>query len=93
MAGTGAAVLDFGAAPGSSSASVAVTGQGSILSTSHVEAWLMAEATASHNAIEHLIVPMQVRCGDVVAGTGFTIHAATELRLTGTFAVRWVWAD
>ena len=88
----GSATLDFGAAPGGTTAKVAVTGQAAILSGSDVEAYLMGDATASHNADEHLFVPMTIRVGTVVAATGFTIYATSDLRLTGTFTVRWVWA-
>ena len=90
----GAATLDFGAAPGSSTASVAVTGQAGILSGSRVRAWVQG-STSDHNAYEHSrIFPNRIGLGvsDIVAGTGFTIHAETELRLTGDVAVKWEWA-
>jgi hypothetical protein len=90
---TGTATVNFGSAPGSSYATVAVTGQGSIGAGSHAEAFLMADATATHNAVEHILAGITLVCGDIIAGTGFTIHATTQLRLTGTFTVRWVWAD
>jgi hypothetical protein len=89
----GTATLDFGAAPGSSTASVAVTGQASILSGSRIRAWVQG-STADHNEYEHTrIFPGRVglAAGDVVAATGFTIHAETELRLTGDVAVAWEW--
>lgn len=89
---TGTATLNFGAAPGTNVATVTVTGQTGILSGSKVEAWLMGDSTASHNAYEHLIVPLVVRCGNIVAGTGFDIVASSDLRLTGTFSVHWTWA-
>lgn len=88
---TGSAVIDFGAAPGGNYATAVVTGQGEIVSGSLVEAWMMASSTADHNAIEHIIAPIKLTVGDVVAGVGFTVHAASEWRLTGDFAVRWVW--
>lgn len=92
--GTGNATLDFGAAPGTNIATVVVTGQGTISSTSGVEAYLMGlDTTASHNAYEHAIAPIQLSCIAIVAGTGFTIQGASQHRLTGTFKVRWVWAD
>jgi hypothetical protein len=69
----GTASLTFGAFPGSSDASVAVTGQAAILAGSLVEAWLMPAATADHSADEHWVESIQVRAGNVVAGTGFTI--------------------
>lgn len=87
----GTATLDFGAAPGSNVATVMVTGQTDIVSGSQATAELMGDTTADHNAYEHLIVPLTVRCGDIVAGTGFTITASSEWRLTGTFKVRWSW--
>lgn len=90
---TGTATLNFGSAPGTNFVSVAVIGQGSISGTSHVEAFMMGDSTATHNATEHMLAPIKLTCGSVVAGTGFTIFASTEWRLTGTFTVRWVWAD
>jgi hypothetical protein len=36
-------------------------------------------------------VPIRLVCGNIVAGTGFDIVASTDLRLTGTFSVRWMW--
>ena len=93
MAITGSAVLDFGSAPGTTMVTTTVTGQGSILIGSNVEAYVMGnDSTATHNAIEHQLVPMTLRCGNIVAGTGFDIVASSEYRLSGTFAVRWVWA-
>lgn len=44
-----------------------------------------------HNAEEHKLVPIKLTCGSIVVGTGFTIWAETEWRLTSTFQVRWVW--
>jgi hypothetical protein len=87
----GATTIDFGAAPGGNLASVAVAGQAAILSTSYVEAFLMYEATADALADEQLIAPINLRCGTPVDGVGFTIYAASEWVLTGTYAVRWVW--
>ena len=92
MPGTGSAVLNFGAAPGTNVVTTSITGETGILSTSHVEAWLMGDSTADHNAYEHLIVPLVVRCGVPTEGVGFEIIASSDLRLTGTFAVHWVWA-
>ena len=87
----GDTVLDFGATP-TQLAEVVVTAQAAILATAAVEAFLMAAASADHNAVEHRIVPMTLRCGDIVPGVGFTIFARSEWALTGEFKVRWVWA-
>lgn len=91
MAGVGTATLDFGAAPGTNAASVTVTGEAGIGTSSVAEAWMMAESTADHNAEEHSLVPIRLTCGTFVAGTGFTIQARCDWRLSGTFKVRWVW--
>ena len=74
MGASGTVLLDFGAFPGASDASVAVTGQAGILSNSLVEAWLFPADTADHLADEHWVESIQVRAGNVIAGTGFTIY-------------------
>lgn len=106
MAGNGTAILDFGAFPGVSDASVAVTGQAGIVSGSLVEAWIRPVATADHSADEHMVENIKVIAGNIVAGTGFTIYgfnttnqAGYELdvpgekgtRVYGQFTVAWVW--
>jgi len=85
----GTATLDFGSAPGTNMVTTTITGQTGILSGSTISAWLMAEATATHNAYEHMIVPLRITCGNIVAGVGFDIVAVSDLRLTGTFTCRW----
>lgn len=74
MATQGTAILDFGAFPGASDASVAVTGQASILTTSLVEAWIRPEATVDHSADEHMVETLKVFAANIIAGTGFTIY-------------------
>jgi hypothetical protein len=92
--GTGNLTLDFGAAPGTNIATTTVTGQTGISGTSGVEAYMMGlDSTADHNTAEHAIVPIRLTCSGIDAGTGFTIQGISEFRLTGTFKVRWVWAD
>ena len=92
---TGDALIDFGAWPGSCEASVAVTGQTSIVSTSHVEAWFMREASADHTAEDHSYAAIWIAltCGTPVDGDGFTIYARAAEPFIGTFKVRFVWAD
>ena len=72
---TGTTTIDFGAFPGASDASVAITGQTGILVGSIIEAWLVAQPTADHTADEHRVETISVTCGNIVAGTGFTIYA------------------
>lgn len=96
MGATGTADLDFGAFPGKSDTSVAVTGQAGIASGSLVEAWIRPEATADHSADEHLVETLRVEAGSIVAGTGFTIYGLNSgqignTRLYGLFKAAWVW--
>jgi hypothetical protein len=74
VSGSGIATLDFGAFPGKSDASLAITGQAGILSNSLVEAWLRPEATADHTADEHMVETLKIFAGNIIAGTGFTIY-------------------
>ncbi len=90
VADVGQAVLDFGAAPGGNLASVTISGQTDIKSTSLVDAWIMNVASADHNAYEHMIVPMTVRCGNVVPGVSFDITGFSEIQLTGMWAIQWI---
>lgn len=76
MGARGFTEIDFGAFPGASYATVAVTGQTGILTTSHVEAWLAPDDTADHSADEHIIAAVGLRVlvtALPIAGTGFTI--------------------
>lgn len=92
---TGSAVIDFGAYPGSNEASVTVTGQSTILSTTNVEAWLMAEPATGHtiNDATYAALLIALTCGAPTAATGFTIYARSAEKMQGQFKVRWVWAD
>ena len=96
MGAIGTATIDFGSFPGSSEASIAVTGQGSILATSKVEAFIMGDdTTADHTASDHRYAAALVglTCGTPALATGFTIYGRCLDKMQGTFAVRWVWAD
>src|SRR2546421_13008992 len=79
---TGTTTLDFGAFPGKSDASVAVTGQTGIVAGSLVEAWIRPVATADHTADEHLLESIKVIAGNIVAGTGFTIYGVNTNPVT-----------
>ena len=96
MGAIGTSTLSFGSSPGSSEASIAVTGQASILATSKVEAFIMGEdTTASHTAADHRYAAALIglSCGTPTAGTGFTIYGRCLDKMEGDIAVRWVWAD
>ena len=81
MGAQGTTTVDFGAFPGSSDTSVAITGQASILAGSLVEAFLFPAVTADHTADEHVVETIRVMAGNVVAGTGFTIYATNTSTL------------
>ena len=72
--GTGSSVIDFGSA-GASHVSLDVTGQAAILAGSLVYCWVKPEATVDHSADEHMVETIKVHASDVIAGTGFTLHA------------------
>ena len=94
IGGIGSTTINFGSAPGTNVVSTVVTGQTNILSTSRAQAFILSDGyTADHNAFEHTILPLNVvfTCGNVVPGVGFTITAITNLRLTGSFAINWIW--
>jgi|ERR1700677_5001026 hypothetical protein len=87
----GIATLNFGVAPGNTFASVVVTGQTQILSTSTIIACVMADSTVDNNEMIHQLAPMQLVAGAIVPGTGFTIYASSGWSISNTFQVRWSW--
>src|SRR5437762_8832627 len=103
MGAQGTGLLNFGAFPGKQNATLAITGQASILAGSLVEAWIYPVATTEHSSDEQMIESIQVVARDVVAGTGFTIYGfctqplphseyvVTAQNLYGNFNVAWVW--
>lgn len=84
MGAQGSTTVNFGAFPGSTDVSVAITGQTNILTGSLVEAWIFPITTADHSADEHVIEPLDVYAGNVIAGTGFTIYAINRLITIGS---------
>lgn len=93
-ANQGSATINFGT--GNNEASIAVTGQSAILTTSEARAVIMGDDTTSdHTASDHEYIGdwLALTCGTPTAGTGFTIYGRSSERLTGTFKVRWVWAN
>jgi hypothetical protein len=94
--GQGTATINFGAHPGLNEASVTVTGQAAISATSKVEAYVMGDdTTVEHTAQDHrwFAELVGLTCGTPTAATGFTAYAYCQQKLTGQFAIRWVWAD
>lgn len=77
MSTQGTALLDFGAFPGASDASLAVA-SAAIGAANLVEAWIFPAATADHSADEHICETLKVFAGAVVAGVGFTIYGVNS---------------
>jgi hypothetical protein len=94
--GQGTLTFNFGSAPGTNVVITSVS-DATIGGTSKVEIYLMGtDSTATHNAVEHQMLPLgglSLQPISVTAATGFTAQAMTALRLTGTFQARYVWAD
>ena len=94
--GQGTALLDFGVFPGTNEASVAVTGQASILSTSKAEAYMMGDDTsADYNAadVRYLAALVGLTCGTPTVGVGFTVYGRSTEQLQGKIPLRYVWSD
>lgn len=94
--GQGTVTFDFGTAPGTNVVTTAVSSV-TISASSKVEVYLMGtDSTATHNSIEHQMIPLgglSIQVISVTAGVGFTAQMMSNLRLTGTFQARFVWAD
>lgn len=76
--GGGVAVLNFGAFPGTPNASTVIAGQGGILATSAVSAWVVAQPTPDHSADEHWADPPIVTAGNISGGS-FTIYGSANV--------------
>ena len=85
---SGIATLDFGAS--SNTATVVVTGIGSIKATSVVLVKMRIEDTADHIAEDLLIDPIRVEAFAILAGTGFTIYGTMgNAPANGKYNVQW----
>ena len=88
----GTAVVDFGAFPGSNTASVVVTGLTGITAGNKPKAYVSANATTGdHSANDHKYFACFVglACGDIVPATSFTIHAASLEKLQGQWSINY----
>jgi hypothetical protein len=87
---TGTATLNFGT--GSYDATVVVTGQAGILTTSMLDAWLMAKATSNNGVDEHWVEDLEIVAGNISAGTGFTIYGKCRTgKAFGNYNAQWAW--
>jgi hypothetical protein len=86
----GSSALDFGA--GAKETTATVTGQSGILATSACHAYMMADTTGDHSADEHRAELIDLVCGNIVPGTGFTIYATVRHGIAaGVYKIRWNW--
>jgi hypothetical protein len=94
--GQGIIIFNFGSAPGTNTVDTVVTDAG-VTTGAKIEIYLMGtDSTASHNAVEHQMLPMlgfSVQCVAINTGVGFTARAMCQSRISGTFQARYVWAD
>ena len=80
-------------------ASVTVTGQVGLLSTSLVEAWIGNAGTADHSWLDHAVINSQgasFHCSQISPDTGsgngsFVITVILNVRITGALNINWVW--
>jgi len=89
----GQKTINFGPAPGSNTASVAVTGQTTILATSACQAFLMEDTSINYTALDHQYAALFIvfTCSVPTAGVGFTIDATSANPMQGQFTIRYVW--
>ena len=91
---SGVVEIDFGSTP-TNEASVTVTGQTGIQTTSTVDATVMARSTSNNTITDHQFAANALRfsVSEPVANTGFTITAYCLLgSVTGKFNVNWRWS-
>lgn len=89
----GTATLDFGSSP-ATEASVTVTGQSSITSSSRVKAWVMGKSTATNTVSDHQFAAVALRfsVSQPTSGIGFTITAYCVVgEVSGQFNIEWEW--
>ena len=88
----GATTLDFGVAPGDTTATVTIPGQTAILTSSIVSVWIPYSGSIDHSADEHLVEQITVMAGNIILNTSFDIMAyANNGPVVGKFNVNWRW--
>lgn len=90
---SGIAILDFGDTP-SEEASVVVTDQIGIDSTSSVRVWIQGDTMGSNNTDEHKLAAETISLFTDIPtpNVGFTIYAVSRFAMwTKRFRLRWSW--
>lgn len=88
---SGIGVIDFGAFPGGTDASLVITGLTAIVAGSSPSVWIIAKDSADHTADEHWVDSPILTAGNIVPGVGFTIYAINRDNkfLYGKWNVGW----
>ena len=86
----GEATVNFGATPGSNYATTTISTP-NVTNNSNIHIYIMSTASADHNAMEHQIFSLYgtVMPDNIIDNTSFDIVALSQLRLDGTFKVRY----
>ena len=86
----GITTINFGATPGSNYATTTISTP-NVTNNSNIHIYIMSTASADHNTMEHQIFSLYgtVVPDNIVDNTSFDIVALTDLRLSGTFKVRY----
>lgn len=87
---TGTTTIDFGSG-GSHYATADVTGLSGLSAASYIEAFKMAEASASNTVDAHIAAPMSLTC-EYLTSSSFRIHVVSAWPLRDVFNLRWVTA-
>ena len=85
---TGSGIIDFGAAPGTNTALVTVSDTN--VKTDSTIQLMLGNSTTDHNVIEHQLSGITLYADNIINATSFRINGLTQLRLTGTFAFKYV---
>jgi hypothetical protein len=89
----GIATLDFGATA-ANDATVTITGQSAILSTSILRVWADEAVTIDNTAQDHRQLAWSAKFSgqNIIPGVGFDIEAMLLVgQATGTFTINWNW--
>lgn len=86
----GTDTIDFGSA-GSVYVTKDVSGLSGLTAASYIEAFVMAEASASNTVDAHIVAPIKLTC-EYLTATSMRIHAVAAWTLRDVFNVRYVTA-
>jgi hypothetical protein len=91
---SGSTTIDFGASP-ATEASVTVSGQTGLLSTSQIEAFVVARGSGATLANQQFAaIAFRLICGEITPGASFVIRAYCTIGYAeGTFEIDWTWRN